>query len=140
MSRGFSPLERRALLALVSLIRDREPEPEEWTITDFPLRALYDATIVMDPAGSYELQRRNHRQAMRRALGRLHERGFVSALALGWCEVGTGEFIEWQGGGKRQRKPDDCNPRGWPTANWRLVGLTSDGIALALLLERETKE
>src|SRR5690606_33415895 len=40
MSRGFSPLERRCLLALVSLIRDRESDPDKWEYTEVPLRVL----------------------------------------------------------------------------------------------------
>jgi len=82
MSRGFSPLERRALLALISLIRDREPDRSEWCITDVPLKALYSSLYVLAPDKSYELQCKYQRQAIRRALGRLHEQGWIEATAL----------------------------------------------------------
>jgi hypothetical protein len=130
-ARGFSPLERRALLALVSLIRDREPDEDFWTATDIPLRALYERCYHLDPAKSWELQCRNQRQAIRRALGRLHPE-YVYALALAWCEVFHSDVIRWQGGGSRAFRDLDR-----PTPRWRLVGLTDAGIKAALLLEQE---
>lgn len=130
---GFSPLERRALLALVSLIRDREPEPDEWQTTDVPLAKLYERLYVAGER-SYELERRNQRQAQRRALGRLHEQGFISALALGWCFVESAEFLDWQGGGRRQRDPDGFR---FSTPRWRRVSLTDSGVKAALALELE---
>jgi hypothetical protein len=103
------------------------------------LTDVYERCYVLDPGKSWELQRRNQRQAMRRALGRLERQDLVTALALGWCIVGKGggDFLEWQGGGKRKREPGDWNPRGWPTPNWRLVTLSAEGITMATLLEKE---
>jgi len=130
---GCSPLERRLLLALLSLMRDRCVDPldpdagyGDWMETDVKLGDLYAACYVIDPDKSWTLQRRNQRQAMRRALGRLSPT-YVSAIALAWCEVGTGDLQRWQGGGR----PRD----GIETPNWKMVRLTSDGLRLALLLE-----
>jgi hypothetical protein len=138
---AVSPLERRALLALISLIRDRESDPSEWCCTTVPLAALYERCYVLDPAKSWELQRRNQRQAMRRALGRLHGQGCVDALALAWASVRDGEAVEWHGGGRRSHSGSDYARRyGEKTPNWKLVGLSPEGIALALALERELAE
>jgi hypothetical protein len=135
----FSPLERRALLTLISLIRDREHDEDEWTCTDIPLRALYERMWVMIPDQSYELQRRNQRQAIRRALGRLHERGLINAIALGWCEVRDAEWIRWQGGGSRKRYYEYGGGREG-TPRWRMVGLNELGIRIALQLAKENNE
>ncbi len=140
---GLSPLERRALIALISLIRDREPDRGEWPITYVPLSALYERCYRLDPAKSYELQRRNQRQAMRRALGRLHRAGIIEALALGWVDVRDSEFLRWQGGGSRRsyavRDDGGLSARyGEETPRWRLAGLSDDGIALAEALDRES--
>ena len=86
---------------------------------------------------SYELQARNQRQAMRRALQRLLDADLVHAMALGWCQVGGyNEFVRWQGGGSKQ------NYKGFPmeTPRWRIVGLTHDGIKLALELEQQEQD
>jgi hypothetical protein len=133
VSRGFSPLERRALLALISLIRDREPDPDEWQYTYVPLRALHDRLYIPGER-PWVLERRNQRQATRRALGRLHP-DYVCALALGWCEVGSGELVTWQGGGSRQHYKSVMVD----TPRWRLVGLTDIGVKVALLLEQEVE-
>ena len=108
--------------------------------TYVPLNAVYNATIALKPDASYELQKRNHRQAMRRALGRLHAQGFVYAVALAWVSVDDQSFHDWQGGGSRKREPGDANPRGYPVARWKRVTLSTNGIALAQLLEAETTQ
>lgn len=131
---GVSPLERKALLALISLIRDREPDPDEWASTDIPLSVLHERCYAIDPGRSWEIQRRNQRQAMRRALGRLHRDGIIEALALAWANVADGQVIRWQGGGSRK---SDGLPGGTDTPRWRLVGLTREGVALAEALERD---
>jgi hypothetical protein len=132
---GFSPLERRALLALISLIRDREPNPEEWSCTDVPLSALYEHLHTLRPGQSHELQRKYQRQATRRALGRLHRDDLIWPLALAWVSVTDNVVIRWQGGGSRKQ---DGIPGGIDTPRWKLVGLTAEGVTTALLLERET--
>ncbi len=87
--------------------------------------------LCAGPCQSYEIQRRNQRQAIRRALGRLQKLDIVCALALGWCEVGSGEMLRWQGGGKRTGAYAD------PTPNWRTVSLTDLGVKAATALERD---
>ena len=126
--RGFSPLERRLLLALLSLMTETETDPDFWPDTDLPLRRLYDRCYRLDPEKSHELQRRNQRQSMRRALGRLHPE-YVYAFALGWVNTEDWMLLRWQGGGTRR---DGCD-----TPRWRLVGLTESGIAVAQLLAQE---
>lgn len=137
MSRRFSPLERRALLALVSLIRDRESDPDFWSTTEIPLGVLYERLYVPGDR-PWVLERRNQRQATRRALGRLHPE-YVSAMALAWVSVEDEALIRWQGGGSGKHSPDDppWRPGGYDTPRWRLVGLTTDGIKVALELEAE---
>ncbi len=56
-------MERRALLALISLIRDREPDREKWPVTGIPLRLLYERLYVPQPGKPDELQRKYQRQA-----------------------------------------------------------------------------
>ena len=129
----MSPLERRALLALISLIRDRETDPDEWTSTDIPLAALYERLYALDPGQSYELQRKYQRQAIRRALGRLHRDEMVWPVALAWVSVTGEEVIRWQGGGSRKQ---DGIPGGIDTPRWKLIGLTDVGVKTALALER----
>jgi hypothetical protein len=105
------------------------------------LPVLYDRCCVLDPAKSYELQRRNQRQALRRALGRLHDQGWIEALALAWADVRGGDFIDWHGGGRRRRSGSDYAARyGEKTPNWKAVGLSREGIALAAALERDLRE
>lgn len=127
----MSPLERRLLLALVSLIRDREPDPGEWPRVDVPLRDLYERCYRIEPDKSWELQRRNQRQALRRALGRLHP-VYVAATALAWVDVGDEVIRRWQGGGSRESRDGFRSA----TPRWRLVSLTPEGIALAQAVER----
>ena len=120
MSRGLSPLERRALLALVSPIRDREPDRDFWAGTNVPLSALYESLHVVQPDKSYELQLKYQRQAIRRALGRLHEQGWIEALALAWAYVRDGDVIEWHGGGRRRPSGSAWAARyGDKTPNWK---------------------
>ncbi|MEO3811350.1 hypothetical protein ABGB17_20340 [Sphaerisporangium sp. B11E5] len=120
---------------MVSLIRDREPEPDEppgtWLLDWIMLGDLYERCYHFDPDKSYELQRRNQRQAMRRALGRLYKHGYVEALALAWLNIRDGEVMEWQGGGRRVGPYNDKTP------NWRAVSLSTIGLEAALLLEGE---
>ena len=142
-----SPLERRALLALVSLIRDRceywngEWQDDFYHITILP-RELYARMYVLKPDVSYERQTRNQRQAIRRALERLLKQGFISAVALGWCAVKSdglyGEFVRWHGGGSRKRNRNQL----WSdeTPRWRMVGLDELGFRLALLLGKESAQ
>lgn len=132
--RGFSPLERRALVELLSLIRETEPDPDEWSATDIRLKALYDRCYRMHPERSYELQARHQRQAMRRALGRLHKQGYVWAFALGWVNVEDWSLVSWQGGGTRKR---DRHGYTETTPRWRIVGLNDTGIKAAELIELE---
>lgn len=132
---GFSPLEHRALLAVVSLIRDRERDRDEWTCVDVPLSVLYDRLYIPGEK-SYELERRNQRQAQRRALGRLHERGLVAAIALAWVNLEDESIIRWQGGGSKRRDREEPAFRSG-TPRWRAVGLTEAGIVAALALEQE---
>jgi hypothetical protein len=70
---------------------------------------------------------------MRRALKRLLDQGIISAQALAWCDVQTGDFIEWQGGGVRQ---PGAYLSSYRTPNWRTVSLTRKGIAYSALLAR----
>jgi hypothetical protein len=151
MPRGFSPLERRALVALVSLMRDRQEPPfyatdppDTWNAISVPLSALYERCYAMteraperyDPEHvSWQRQRRNERQALRRALGRLHP-DYVHATALAWVDVQSGDFLDWQGGGCRKWNQDYA----YRTPNWKKIGLTSVGIKAALLLEQEMSE
>jgi hypothetical protein len=114
-------------------MRDRCVDPldpdagfADWQETDVKLSDLYELCYVIDPDKSWALQRRNQRQSMRRALGRLSPT-YVCAFALAWCEVGNGDLIRWQGGGR----PRD----GIETPNWKTVGITADGLRLALLLD-----
>ncbi len=130
--RQTSPMERRALLALISLIRDREPDREKWPVTGIPLRVLYERLYVLQPGKPPELQRKYQRQAIRRALGRLHPH-YVTALALGWVNVEDGTLVRWQGGGRRRQSGYGGTV---DRPNWKLVGLTSAGIQLAELLEK----
>jgi len=132
---AFSPLERRILVALVSLIRDRTEPGELYVDTDVPLGDLYDRLYVVGPR-SYELERRNQRQAQRRALERLRKRGLVSPLALAWCDVDTGDLIRWQGGGSQKIEPDGYRTA---TPRWRAIGLTRAGLPAALDLEACTQ-
>ena len=125
MSRSVSPLERRLLLAMVSLMRDREPygaplddhsAERNW----LRLRDVYEPCYVLKPDQSWELQRRNQRQALRRALGRLHEQGWIEALALAWVIVRGADWVEWHGGGRRERRSSDYAFRyGEKTPNWK---------------------
>ena len=131
---SFSPLERRALLALISLIRDREPDPDEWSATDIPLSALYGQLYTLAPDKSYELQRKYQRQAVRRALGRLHCDDLIWPLALAWVSVTDNAVMRWQGGGSRKH---DGIPGGIDTPRWKLLGLTIWGVKAALALECE---
>lgn len=133
MSRGFSPLERRCLLALVSLIRDRESDPDKWEYTEVPLRVLYER-LYLPGERSYELERRNQRQAQRRALGRLFKQGYIYAYALAWVNLADEQILRWQGGGTPRRHSDGFRME---TPRWRMVGLTDIGIKAALLLEGE---
>lgn len=143
----MSPLEQRLLLAIVSLMRDREPQGLPLTDPDAQhvyvrLRDVYDRCYRLDPAKSYELQLRNQRQSLRRALGRMHDQGLVDALALGWCEVRGAEWVEWHGGGRDTHQGSDYTMRyGEKTPNWKAVSLSEAGIklALALTLEREAR-
>ncbi|MGH3276589.1 MAG: hypothetical protein ACRDNZ_19960, partial [Streptosporangiaceae bacterium] len=105
--------------------------------TDIPLSALYEQIYVSRPDKSYELQRKYQRQAIRRALRRLHADGLVWPLALAWVSVTDNEVIRWQGGGSRK---DDGIPGGIDTPRWKLIGLTHEGIALALALDTEGTE
>jgi hypothetical protein len=130
--RQASPAERRALLALISLIRDREPDRDKWPVTGVPLRLLYERLYVPQPGKPAELQRKYQRQATRRALGRLHPR-YVTALALGWVNVEDGTLVRWQGGGRRRQSGHGS---ALDRPNWKLVGLTSAGIQLAERLEQ----
>jgi hypothetical protein len=128
-----SPLERRCLLALISLIRDRTEPGCMYVDTVVPLGALYDELYT--PGGRpYQLERRNQRQAQRRALERLRARGLIDALALAWCDVETGNLHRWQGGGSRKTEADGYVSE---TPRWRLVGFTLDGLATAMPLEDE---
>ena len=125
-------MERRALLALISLIRDREPDREKWPATGIPLRLLYERLYAPQPGKPDELQRKYQRQATRRALGRLHPH-YITALALGWVNVEDGTLVRWQGGGRRRQSGDGHTV---DRPNWKLVGLTRAGIKLAELIER----
>jgi hypothetical protein len=131
MTRGFSPLERRLLLALISDIRDREPDPHEWTMVEVPIKRLYERCYDLAPDKSYELQVRSQRQALRRALERLRKLDLVAALALAWVNVSDQVPWRWQGGGKRESRYGDGYPR------WRYVSLTTAGVKTAELLEAE---
>lgn len=130
----MSPLERRALVALVSLIKDRESDPDEWVITDVRMKELQDACYEVAPAKSWERQRANQRRALRRALDRLHERGLVHATALAWVNVEDEAVLWWQGGGRRKTDSDGYRHG---TPRWRLVGLTREGLAVAERLAAE---
>ena len=141
-----SPLERRLLLAIVSLMRDREPNglPVDHDNAEHHfvnLHAVYGHCYAVKPDLSYEIQRRNQRQALRRALGRLHTDGWVDALALAWVTVRYDEeWLDWQGGGREDRSSSDYARRyGEKTPNWKAVTLTDAGIKLALALEREAE-
>lgn len=138
-------MERRALLALVSLIRDRcEYWNGEWQ-DDFysvkiTLHEFYRRMIpAYDPNLPNDLQRKSvyQRQAIRRALGRLLDCGFITAIALAWCEVPGGGWIGWQGGGSCKRKGKEFPTE---TPRWRTVGLDELGFRLALLLEKESAQ
>jgi hypothetical protein len=130
-----SSLERGLLLAIVSLMRDREPGgmplDGEWAELHYvKLSDVYERCYQFKPDQSYETQRRNQRQALRRALGRLHKQGWVDALALGWCQVRGAEWVEWYGGGRLERKSSDYAMRyGDKTPNWKMVSLSEGGIA-----------
>jgi hypothetical protein len=80
------------------------------------------------------LQRKYQRQAMRRALGRLHERDLIKVLALAWAFVDDDTIVEWQGGGSRKLHDDGYRER---TPRWRRVGLRNNGLRMVALLERE---
>jgi hypothetical protein len=139
-----SPLERRLLLAIVSLMRDREPyglplDHDDAEHHFVSLRDVYEQCYALKPDLSYEIQRRNQRQALRRALGRLHADGWVDALALAWVTVRDQEWLEWQGGGRREHSSSDyARQYGDKTPNWKAITLTDVGIKLAAALERET--
>ncbi len=92
---------------------------------------LYERLYVLQPGKPPELQRKYQRQAIRRALGRLHPH-YITALALGWVNVKDGTLVRWQGGGRRRQSGYGCTV---DRPNWKLVGLTSAGIQLAELLE-----
>ncbi len=131
MSSRTSPLERRILAAMVSLIRDRETDPEFMDAVDIPLKALYERLYVPGDR-PHEAERRNQRQAQRRALARMHADGLVWPLALAWVSVTDEQVIRWQGGGRRKR---DGHGHGVDTPNWRMLSLTQEGLALAFLIE-----
>jgi hypothetical protein len=104
-----------------------------------PLSAVYERMYVIQPGKSYELQCKYQRQAIRRTLGRMHGEGLVEALALAWTTVSDAGWVDWFGGGRRERSSDDYARRyGCKTPNWKMVSLTSGGIALAHLIERES--
>ena len=70
---------------------------------------------------------------MRRALQRLLDEDLEYAMALGFCQVGGyNEFVSWQSGDSK------LNYKGFPmeTPRWPIVGLTHDGIKLAVQLEQ----
>ena len=98
--RSLSPLERRALVALISLIRDKESDPDEWACTEIRLSDLYDR-LYLPGDRSWGIERRNQRQSQRRALGRLHGEGLINAIALAWVNIEDEQVLRWQGGGKR---------------------------------------
>jgi hypothetical protein len=138
MNARISPLERRILLAAISLIRDRESDPDFYADVDIPLRTLYDRLYVPGDR-PYAIERRNQRQAQRRALERMHKAGLVWPIALAWVSVTDGVVLRWQGGGRRKRRADDPPwSRGCDTPRWRLITLTDLGVKLALLLEAES--
>jgi hypothetical protein len=142
----ISPAERRVLLALLSVVRDREPDPDEWPSTDVPLPALYDRYEVRQPHkphSSLEFQQRDQRRTMRRALCQLLDEGLISAVALAWRNVESGiniegeQLVRSQEDGPLTHEADD--PLWFRAAaaapRWRTVSLTPAGVAIALALE-----
>ncbi len=131
MTPPLSDLQRRILVEMVSLIRDREPDPDEWMVTDVATGELFERCSSfwqLRPDESYEIQRRNMRQAFGRALHRLEARDLISALALAWCDARSGDFIEWQGGGRRRRLENGRRER---TSRFALVSPTREGLRVA---------
>jgi hypothetical protein len=124
-------------------MRDREPDglalDNEWAERNWVrLRDVYDRCYIIDPAKSYELQCRNQRQALRRALGRMFKDRLVTALALAWVNVEDHEVLDWYGGGRRERSSSDYAMRyGETTPNWKMIVLTDTGIKMARLIEQE---
>ncbi len=134
MTTPLSDLQRRILVEMVSLIRDRKSDPDEWTVTDIATGELFERCSSfwqLRPDESYEIQRRNMRQAFGRALHRLEARELIAAFALGWVNVRDHELIAWQGGGRRRRYPDGYRER---TPRFALVSPTREGLRLALSL------
>jgi hypothetical protein len=140
MTRGLTRMEKRLLVGIISVMRDkirdegRDDDDFEFRATDIGLHSLYERCYHLAGDRSYELQRRNQRQSMRRALGRLHEQGYIGAQALAWVNVADGEIIRWQGGGSLQRDRDGYRHE---TPRWRLISLTESGLMTARVLERE---
>jgi hypothetical protein len=133
MSRGFSPLERRVLVELVSVIRDREGGDDwDYISLSVPLRTLYERLYIPGDR-PHDVERRNQRQAQRRAMKRLFDDGLIEAVALAWVDVRAEQIIEWQGGGRRKQYKNIHVG----TPRWVEVSLTDTGIAAATALEAE---
>lgn len=134
---GISPLERRILLAMVSHIRDREHGEADWDDVSLgvPTKALYERLYVPGDR-SYQVERRNQRQAQRRALKRLFDDDLVNAVAGAWVDIRSEYINAWQGGGRRRRDAYGTVD----TPRWVEVSLTDAGLKVALLLEREDQE
>jgi hypothetical protein len=129
----LSPLERRLLLAMVSHMRDRMPDfDRKWRTADADGQLFLTDWV---PLGEVYERCDGNRQAMRRALGRLHPR-YVSAAALAWVNLEDQEILCWQGGGSKKRYgPKDYQTTDTP--RWRIVCLTPEGVEAALKLEQE---
>lgn len=127
---GLSPLQRRIMVELVSVVRDREPDPEFWPTCHVRTGELFTACRSYwptDRAAPWVNLERNARQAFGRSLHRLQAADLIWPLALAYCDVESRDLIRWRGGGSRQR---DGSPYGRGTPRYALISPSPAGIAL----------
>jgi hypothetical protein len=126
----LSTLKRRVLIETAVLMRDRnENDADEWDEVLVPVRVLFAQCRDHwpdKPAAPWVAAERNRRQAFGRCLHRLHDDGLLTVLALAWVDIESEAVWQWQGRGRR------AGP------GYKLVGLTSEGIAMARALGRES--
>jgi hypothetical protein len=121
----LSTLKRRVLIETAALMRDRnENDADGWVEVLVPVGALFAQCRDHwpdKPAAPWVAAERNRRQAFGRCLHRLHADGLLTVLALAWVNIGDEAVWRWQGSG--------------PGPSYKLVGLTSEGTAMAWAIQ-----
>jgi hypothetical protein len=127
---GISQLQLDILTQIV--LYNRDSYPDEYDVDrcyrDVKVRSIIERCFggesTLDNDKPYEMQMRNRKQSIARAIRSLIERDLLCGIALAWCNVSDQALYKWAGGSKTKANDD--------TPQIKIVSITTEGYELVI--------